>query len=55
MGTPTRDDDQIASYSSKGPTLIDHIDPEDAHPSCSNSTNKVAGERSRYTSSGGQN
>src|SRR5258706_2820415 len=25
MGTPTRADDQIASYSSKGPTLIDHI------------------------------
>ena len=25
MGTPTREDDQIASYSSKGPTLIDHI------------------------------
>lgn len=25
MGTPTRDDDQVASYSSKGPTLIDHI------------------------------
>lgn len=25
MGTPTRTDDLIASYSSKGPTLIDHI------------------------------
>lgn len=25
MGTPERDDDLIASYSSKGPTLIDHI------------------------------
>jgi len=25
MGTPTRSDDLIASYSSKGPTLIDHI------------------------------
>lgn len=25
MGTPTRGDDLIASYSSKGPTLIDHI------------------------------
>src|SRR5216684_3328741 len=25
MGTPTRADDLIASYSSKGPTLIDHI------------------------------
>ena len=25
MGTPQRDDDQIASYSSKGPTLIDGI------------------------------
>jgi len=25
MGTPTRADDQIASYSSKGPTLIDHM------------------------------
>ena len=25
MGTPTRADDQIATYSSKGPTAIDHI------------------------------
>lgn len=25
MGTPTRTDDLIASYSSKGPTLVDHI------------------------------
>ena len=25
MGTPTRADDLIASYSSKGPTLLDHI------------------------------
>jgi len=25
MGTPTRSDDAIASYSSKGPTLLDHI------------------------------
>ena len=25
MGTPTRNDDAIASYSSKGPTLLDHI------------------------------
>jgi serine protease AprX len=25
MGTPTRNDDAIASYSSKGPTFIDHI------------------------------
>src|SRR6185437_11161102 len=25
MGTPTRSDDLIASYSSKGPTLIDHV------------------------------
>src|SRR6202007_2172019 len=25
MGTPGRSDDLIASYSSKGPTLIDHI------------------------------
>jgi serine protease AprX len=25
MGTPSRDDDQIASYSSKGPTSVDHI------------------------------
>jgi serine protease AprX len=25
MGTPTRTDDRIASYSSKGPTVIDHI------------------------------
>lgn len=25
MGTPDRTDDQIASYSSKGPTVIDHI------------------------------
>ena len=25
MGTPDRSDDQIASYSSKGPTQIDHI------------------------------
>jgi serine protease AprX len=25
MGTPTRNDDLIASYSSKGPTAIDHI------------------------------
>ncbi len=25
MGTPTRNDDLVASYSSKGPTLIDHI------------------------------
>ena len=25
MGTPTRTDDLIASYSSKGPTLIDHV------------------------------
>jgi serine protease AprX len=25
MGTPTRSDDQMASYSSKGPTAIDHI------------------------------
>jgi serine protease AprX len=25
MGTPTRTDDLIASYSSKGPTMIDHI------------------------------
>src|SRR5437016_12637438 len=25
MGTPTRNDDLIASYSSKGPTLFDHV------------------------------
>jgi serine protease AprX len=25
MGTPGRSDDQIASYSSKGPTLLDHV------------------------------
>ena len=25
MGTPTRADDLIASYSSKGPTSLDHI------------------------------
>src|SRR5208337_442421 len=25
MGTPTRNDDQMASYSSKGPTVIDDI------------------------------
>src|SRR5262249_36578636 len=25
MGTPTREDDLIATYSSKGPTLFDHI------------------------------
>ncbi len=25
MGTPSRGDDLIASYSSKGPTLFDHI------------------------------
>ncbi len=25
MGTPQRTDDLIASYSSKGPTLIDHV------------------------------
>jgi subtilisin family serine protease len=25
MGTPQRTDDQIASYSSKGPTMVDHI------------------------------
>ncbi len=25
MGTATRSDDRVASYSSKGPTLIDHI------------------------------
>src|SRR6202041_158112 len=25
MGTPSRADDQIASYSSKGPTLFDHV------------------------------
>ena len=25
MGTPQRTDDLIASYSSKGPTMIDHI------------------------------
>src|SRR5256884_5593112 len=25
MGTPTRNDDLITSYSSKGPTLLDHV------------------------------